>query len=176
LPRPSPRTIDADVTFDADVTLFVSRAPPGGRNAMTTPMAPAPAAVQKWIARAGYLRWADALCAWVGLALLATLLLPEAPVTAALTLASVALAAGAMLRGIRTRWRPVSGYVGLRISRALRPGDRAWYIRADHADVVVVTARRGSRLTISAPDPDASESITVRRTRVLLVPTDPGAL
>jgi hypothetical protein len=142
---------------------------------MTTPMAPAPVAVQRWITRATYLRWVDALVGWLGLALVAALLLPEATWSVAMIVAAAALTAGVMVLGVRVRWRPISGYVGLSVSRTLRPGDRAWYVRADRADVVVVTARRGLRLSVTAPDRDASESLSVRRTRVLLVPLEPGA-
>ncbi len=139
---------------------------------MTTPMAPAPMLAQKWIARAGYLRWIDALVAWLVFSVVAAAALPEATLTSILVVAAIPLAVGAMLQPARVRWRPVSGYVGLAVSRGLRPGDRAWYVRADRADVVVVTARRRWRVSITAPHPGGSESLSVRRTRVFLVPVD----
>jgi hypothetical protein len=77
-----------------------------------------------------------------------------------------------MLQPVRVRWRPVSGYVGIAVSRGLRPGGRAWYVRADRADVVIVTARRRWRVSITAPHRGGNESLSVRRTRVFLVPVD----
>jgi hypothetical protein len=58
------------------------------------------------------------------------------------------------------------------VSRGLRPGARAWYVRAGDADVVLVTARRGLRLVIARPDLVSAEGISVRRTRVLLLPAE----
>jgi len=46
----------------------------------------------------------------------------------------------------------VRGAVALVLSARLSPGDQAWYVRPGHAERVLVTARR--------------------RTRVLLVPAD----
>ena len=37
---------------------------------------------------------------------------------------------------IRARWRPVSGPVGLWVSRMLAPGDRAWYVRRDGPELI----------------------------------------
>jgi hypothetical protein len=68
---------------------------------------------------------------------------------------------------MRTPVRPLPGAI---VSRSLRPGDRAWYVRAGEATLVLVTARRGLRVIITRPDLDAEEGIAVRRTRVLLVP------
>jgi hypothetical protein len=52
---------------------------------------------------------------------------------------------------IRVRWRPISGPIGLWVSRMLAPGDRAWHVRADGPELVIVTARRGLRLTVAVP-------------------------
>jgi hypothetical protein len=41
---------------------------------------------------------------------------------------------------LRVRWRPVSGLVGVLVSRPLRPGDQAWYVRSERADLVVPAA------------------------------------
>ena len=82
------------------------------------------------------------------------------------------LGLGLAIRPIRVRWRPFTGAVGLAVSRGLRPGARAWYVRARDADVVLVTARRGLRLVIARPDLVSGEGMSVRRTRVLLLPAE----
>jgi len=82
------------------------------------------------------------------------------------------LCLGILIRPIRSSWRPISGWVGLAMSRGLRPGDRAWYVRSREADLVLVTARHGARLVIVRPDLAYSEGLTVRRTRVLLIPAE----
>ena len=80
------------------------------------------------------------------------------------------LVLGVLLPPLRTRWRPISGWIGLAVSRSLRPGDRAWFVRDGRADSVLVTARHGVRLSIALPNLGEVESISVRRTRVFLVP------
>jgi len=55
--------------------------------------------------------------------------------------------------------------------RDLSPGDQAWYVRPGHAERVLVTARRRTRVVIARLN-DAAEELSVRRTRVLLVPAD----
>ena len=137
---------------------------------MATPTTPIPTAVETWISRARYLRWLDALAAWVILLAVVAELLPEQP-GRVIALGSLALTAiGVMLRPLRLRWRPVSGWVGVAVSRSLRPGQRAWFVRDGHADVVLVTGRRGLRVSIAAPGVGAEETLRVRRTRVLLIP------
>ncbi|PYM22352.1 MAG: hypothetical protein DMD80_28530, partial [Candidatus Rokuibacteriota bacterium] len=59
---------------------------------------------------------------------------------------------------------------GVLVSRTVRPGDRAWFVRDGRADSVLVTARRGLRVSIAVPGMGAAETISVRRTRVFLVP------
>jgi hypothetical protein len=76
---------------------------------------------------------------------------------------------------IRLRWRPISGPVGLWVSRMLVPGNRAWYVRPEAPEVVIVTARRGLRLTVAVPGRGAAEGLSVRRTRVLLLGADEPA-
>jgi hypothetical protein len=66
------------------------------------------------------------------------------------------------------RWRPISGWIGLRLSQGLRPGDRAWYLGAREATLVVVTAHHGVRLVVVRPDLQ-DEGLSVRRTRVFLL-------
>src|SRR5262249_56196598 len=80
---------------------------------------------------------------------------PSATAAAILAVAPVAL--GLAIRPIRMLWRPVSGGVGLLVSRRLRPGARAWYVRSQRVDLVLVTARHGARLAIATPDLDIDE-------------------
>jgi hypothetical protein len=138
---------------------------------MTTPMRPVPDGVLAWVQRRRWLRWCDAVVAWAVLWGVWMLLRgPAYPQAAALvTLALVV--AGGWIHTVRIRWRPISGWVGLHLSRDLRPGDRAWYI-AGEASRVVVTARRGTRMVIARPDLVEDEVIRVRRTRVFLFPAD----
>src|SRR4051812_4697109 len=137
---------------------------------MRSPIQPAPMSVQKWMARARYLRWADAATAW--LVVMAVFIVETGQIAfgpAAIIAAAVVLVC-ALMAPLRVRWRPVSGTVGFLVSRALRPGDRAWYVRAARADLVIVTARHGLRVSIAAPEMGAAESLSVRRTRVFVVP------
>ena len=137
---------------------------------MTTPTRPVPVAVEQWIARSKYLRWIDGLSAWLVLVLLAVEAMPRQSIgPLALTSAGL-LVLGVLLPPLRTRWRPISGCIGLAVSRSLRPGDRAWFVRDGRADSVLVTARHGVRLSIALPNLGEVESISVRRTRVFLVP------
>ena len=137
---------------------------------MATPTTPVPTSVETWITRVRYLRCLDALAAWLVLLAVAAELLPEQP-GGTLAVSSLALLVIAvMLRPLRLRWRPVSGWVGVAVSRTLRPGQRAWFVRDGHADAVLVTGRRGLRLSIAAPNVGAAETLTVRRTRVFLIP------
>jgi hypothetical protein len=139
---------------------------------MRTPIRPLPEAVGRWMRRARWLRWLDAVAALVlvwGLALLAS---PAGDGTVEVLVASVVVGVGWMVPLVRARWRPVTAGVALSMSRGLRPGHRAWYVRPDQADLVVVTARRGLRVVIARTTGEPEEGITVRRTRVLLIPDD----
>jgi hypothetical protein len=139
---------------------------------MTSPIRPLPHEVARWVSLAACLRWCDAAAAWVVLwAVLAGLLGPASPPAAVASLLLMTL--GALLQPLRVLWRPVSGSVGLMLSRRLQPGDRAWYVRSRHADAVLVTGRHGARMLIATPDLDEpDEVLSVRRTRVLLLPAD----
>jgi hypothetical protein len=137
---------------------------------MATPTPPIPATVERWISRSRYLRWLDALAAWIVLLVVVAELLPALPGGTVALSALALLALGVMLRPLRIRWRPVSGWVGLAVSRSLRSGHQAWFVRDGRADTVLVTARRGVRLSIAAPDLGEAETLSVRRTRVFLVP------
>ena len=131
-----------------------------------------PQAVVRWTSRLRWLRALDAALAglilWGGVVGLAGVGRARAAALLALGLLGLGLA----IRPIRVRWRPVTGAVGLAVSRGLRPGARAWYVRARDADVVLVTARRGLRLVIARPDLVSGEGMSVRRTRVLLLPAE----
>jgi hypothetical protein len=137
---------------------------------VATPTAPVPTTVETWITRARYLRWIDALAAWVVLLAVAAELLPEPPGRIIVVTSLVLLVIGLMLRPLRLRWRPVSGWVGVAVSRSLRPGQRAWFVRDGRADAVLVTGRRGLRVSIAAPNVGEAETLSVRRTRVFLIP------
>ena len=144
----------------------------GSISFMTTPINPVPHLVACWMSRVRWLRGLDALVAWTGLWATAVWVLgrASAPEAAVLSMVIVCLSVG--VRSLRTRWRPVTGWVGLTMSRSLQVGDRAWYVRAHRADLVLVTARHGARLAIAGPSLAEDESLTVRRTRVLVLPTD----
>jgi hypothetical protein len=137
---------------------------------MRTPIRPLPDAVARWASRVRYLRWLDALGAWLALwALLASAL--TLPLQAQMVLSAAVAGLLALVPPLRLRWRPVSGAVGVRVSRRLRPGDRAWYVVPDRAEAVIVTARRRLRLVVARPGHGPAEGIEVRRTRVFLVAT-----
>ena len=137
---------------------------------MTTPIRLLPEEVERWITRSRRLRWLDAATAWLCLWLAALWILGAAPARDAAVGTTVLLGLGLMVRPFRALWRPVSACVGLIVSRNLRVGDRAWYVRPDRVDLVLVTARHGTRLVITTPGFDADEGLSVRRTRVLLLP------
>jgi hypothetical protein len=140
---------------------------------MASPIKPVPPEVDRWISRAGWLRWVDALAAWLGLYAALNWLLPPLPSSWVAAAALVLVVAGSWAQPLRVTWRPVSGAVGLAMSRGLRAGDRAWYVRSRQASLVLVTSCHGVRIAIAAPDADEpDEVLRVRRTRVLLLPAD----
>jgi hypothetical protein len=137
-------------------------------------MRPVPERVHRWVGRRRWLRWGDGLVAWLALWAVAVPALGLDQPEAAAVLALALVVAGAAIQPLRVRWRPITGWVGLRVSRGLRPGDRAWYLGAREASLVVVTARRGVRLVIARPDLVQDEGLSVRRTRVFLLALEPG--
>jgi hypothetical protein len=139
---------------------------------MTTPNQPVPALAEKWLARSRYLRWADAAAAWLVLLGAAAAALPTQPGGALALLATALLVAGVLIPATRIHWRPVSGWTGVAVSRSLRPGSRAWFVRGGRADPVLVTGRRGLRVSIAERSLGEAETMTVRRTRVFLIPAD----
>jgi len=140
---------------------------------MRSPVRSLPPNVARWASRARWLRWLDALAAWLlvwgGLALTPYAKTPGATAGAAAVLVGLA----ALVSPIRRRWRPLGALISLSVSRALRPGDRAWLVLPQHVEPVIVTARRRLRLVVARPDQDLAEGLEVRRTRVLVVPA-PG--
>ena len=139
---------------------------------MRTPVKAVPPNVERAAARGRWLRWVDALLAWLatwgGVALAWETATPSASAIVAL----IAVALAALAGPIRRRWRPVSALISLRMSRRLKPGDHAWLVLPDRIDPVIVTARRGLRLVVASPH-QSSEGLAVRRTRVLVVPSSP---
>ena len=137
---------------------------------MTTPTRPLPIPVERWASRLGWLRGVDALLAWLTVLLGLTALLPRVPPQTAMLLAAGLIVSVALIRRLRLAWRPVSATATVLVSRGLRPGDRAWFIHGHGADLVLVTARHGLRVVVVRTGHDAAEGMSVRRTRVLLLP------
>jgi hypothetical protein len=141
---------------------------------MRTPIRPVPDEVARWMSRMVWLRGLDLVVAWLGLWAVAALVLGLGSGTEAGLVSLVLLCLGLAIRPLRVRWRPITGWVGLRVSRSLLPGERAWYVRPRAVSLVLVTARHGVRLVIAGPDLAKDEGMSVRRTRVLLLPADGG--
>ena len=142
---------------------------------MGTPLRPLPEGISRWSTRARWLRRLDALAAWALVWGLLAVMLPD--IRAGLQAGAAAVVVGLLgaVSPIRARWRPISGSVGLWVSRMLAPGDRAWHVRSEGSELVIVTARRGLRLTVAVPGRGAAEGLSVRRTRVLVLGADePG--
>jgi hypothetical protein len=137
---------------------------------VTTPIRPLPNDVARWTSRLRWLRWADALLAWLALLLGLTVWIPQLPSTTAMILAIGLLVVVSLVSRLRIAWRPVSAMTTLLVSRRLRPGDRAWFVHGRDADLVLVTARHGVRIVVARPDHEAAEGMSIRRTRVLLLP------
>lgn len=136
---------------------------------MRTPVRAIPLAVERWASRARWLRWLDAV---VTFAIVWPLMASVLDVTAvASAVAAVSLvAAAALVRPLRLRWRPASALVLVSVSRGLKPGDLAWCVfPGGRVERVIVTARRGLRLVVARPDQGSAEGLEIRRTRVLVV-------
>ena len=139
---------------------------------MRSPLRPVPAAVERWIVAARVLRWLDALAAWLAVWAVAAMVSPTAARPRLAVLAALVVAVGALIRPLRVRWRPGSGAVALVLSARLSAGDHAWYVGPGHAERVLITARRRTRIVIVRLSDEGAEGLSVRRPRVLLVPTD----
>lgn len=137
---------------------------------MRTPVRPLPPSVARWATWARVLRWLDAASGATTLWAIVAAGVPGRTASADLAIALLVFGVAACLAPLRRRWRPVSAIVGIVVSRDLKPGDRAWYARPDGVERVLVTARGVNRIVIATGRPGAAEGITVRRTRVLLVP------
>src|SRR5882672_10959846 len=116
---------------------------------MRSPLRPLPAAITRWTAAARVLGWLDGLAAYLAIWGGAAVALPSASRASLAVLAALVVALGALLRPLRVRWRPVRGAVALVLSARLSPGDQAWYVRPGHAERVLVTARRPTRVVIA---------------------------
>jgi hypothetical protein len=138
---------------------------------MRTPIRPLPEPVERWVARARLLRWVDALAGWLVLWFALAAWPGGLPRGAAALAALLILGILVLVVPLRRRWRVVSGAVGLWMSRSIVVGDLAWCVGSGSAERVIVTARRGARVTVARPGGDAVEGMSVRRTRVLLVPS-----
>jgi hypothetical protein len=138
---------------------------------MRTPSRPLPEAPSRWLRYSAAMRWADAAVAWLALFLVIGSALEWSGLAEPALFAGALVTFSAFLPALRVRWRPVSAAVGIAIARPLRPGDRAWYLRAGQAEAVIVTARHGARIVIAWPG-TADEGLTVRASRVLLLPED----
>ena len=137
---------------------------------MTTPTRPLPGNIARWTSRLRWLRWLDACLAWLTLLIGSSVLLPQVPPQAAMVLAAGLLLVAALIPRLRFAWRPVSATTTFLVSRGLRPGDHVWFVHGHGADLVLVTARHGLRVVVARPGHDAAEGMSVRRTRVLLLP------
>ena len=137
---------------------------------MTTPARPLPILIQRWTSRLRWFRGVDAVLAWLTVLLGLTTLLPQVPPQTAMVLAAGLLFLVALIPRLRLAWRPVSATATVLLSRGLRPGDHAWFVHGRGADLVLVTARHGLRVVVARPGYDALEGMSVRRTRVLLLP------
>lgn len=142
---------------------------------MGTPIRPLPERIARWSTRADWLRRLDAVAAWLLVWGVLAAVRPDLGTGVQAGAAAVAVGLLGAVPPIRVRWRPVSGPVGLWVSRMLAPGDRAWHVRPEGPELVIVTARRGLRLTVAVPGRGAAEGLSVRRTRVLVFGADEPA-
>lgn len=139
---------------------------------MRAPLRPLPESVSRWTSYVTWLRWLDAAVAFVGCWVVTTIVVPDWPEGERVAIAALATIVAVMAPTLRVRWRPISAIVGIHVSRRLRPGDQAWFVRPGDARLVLVTGRRRLRLVIATPDQERDEGLTVRRTRVLVVPAE----
>jgi hypothetical protein len=137
---------------------------------MRTPARPLPESMATWMTRARYLRWLDAVVAWIALWIVIALALPHRKLDVEALIALVLLGFLVFVPPLRVRWRPLSAWVGLRVSRRVRPGDRAWWVTPHRSEPIMITARQGTRVTFAMARPSESEVLTVRRTRTFIVP------
>lgn len=141
---------------------------------MRSPVRAVPPNVERAATRARLLRAIDAVLAWLlAWAVVALALETATPSTSAIV-ALLGVVLIALLGPLRRGWRPLSALVSVSVSRPLRPGDHAWLVLPERIEPVIVTARRGLRLVVASPH-QGSEGLSVRRTRILVVPSEPPA-
>ena len=141
---------------------------------MRSPVRAVPPNVERAAARAGWLRALDAVLAWLLAWAAVAAVLETATASTSATIAVLTVVVVALVAPLRRGWRPVSALVSLSVSRPLRPGDHAWLVLPERVEPVIVTARRGLRLVVATPH-QGSEGVSVRRTRILVVPSEPPA-
>jgi hypothetical protein len=137
---------------------------------MRTPLRPFPEDVNRWVRRAGRLRWLDALAAWLIVWGVFVGLRPATDWTALGILALLVVGPASAVPPLRRRWRPVSAAVAVALGWRLRPGDRAWQVWPDGARPVLVTSTRWRHVVVAGLVRDSGEGSALPRTRVLLVP------
>src|SRR5438093_6475089 len=129
---------------------------------MRTPFRSLPPTVERWISRARWLRWLEALGAWLLVWLFLALGSKDATPVASAVAALALIGLAALVHPVRRRWRPVSALVSLSVSRRLKPGDRAWLVLPERIEPVIVTARRRLRLVVARPDQGSTEGLEIR--------------
>ena len=111
---------------------------------MRSPVRSLPPDVERWVWRARWLGWLEALAVAVVVWPLLALWLADLPPLASAILALGLVGLAALVPALRRRWRPIRALVSLSASRGLRPGDHAWLLLPDYIEPVIVTARRAS--------------------------------
>jgi hypothetical protein len=139
---------------------------------MRSPVRALPPGVERWVWRARWLGWLEALAVAVVVWPLLALWLADLPPLASAILALGLVGLAALVPALRRRWRPIRALVSLSASRGLRPGDHAWLLLPDYIEPVIVTARRRLRLVVARSGQGPTEGLEVRRTRVLVVPAE----
>jgi len=141
---------------------------------MRSPVRAVPPGVERAAARAHWLRAIDAALAWLVMWAVMALAVETATASTTAIAALLGVVGVALLGPLRRGWRPLSALVSMSVSRALRPGDHAWLVLPERIEPVIVTARRGLRIVVASPR-QGSEGLSVRRTRILVVPSEPPA-
>jgi hypothetical protein len=139
---------------------------------MRSPVRSLPPDVERWVWRARWLGWLEALTVGFVAWLILALWLPDMPPLASPILALGLVGLAALVPVLRRRWRPIRALVALSASRGLKPGDHAWLLLPEYIEPVIVTARRRLRLVVARSGQGPSEGLEVRRTRVLVIPAE----
>lgn len=141
---------------------------------MRSPVRAVPPNVERAATRARFLRAVDAVLAWLVAWAAVAVAVETASASTSAIVALLGVVLAALLGPLRRGWRPVSALVSVSASRRLRPGDHAWLVLPERIEPVIVTARRGLRIVVASPH-QGSEGLSVRRTRILVVPSEPPA-